>query len=230
MKKNGRTRLLVFVLVAVLFAAAAIPAYAALAQKDITVFSGVRIFVDGAELQPTDVKGHDVDAFIYEGTTYVPLRAVGEALDAEVSWNSETKTVYVNSKRVGDDTEEHFAKYDAGSGPFIYNCGPMTLSSKYCTAELDGFTVVYSEVAFSDPMYVDIVRLYELHVLIQGTVKQSEQDYFLCYAHCYDSKGELKRVEKIYAKEELNVPFKLWYSFDIPAETAKIVIAADRMD
>ena len=120
MNKNSRSRLLVFLLAAVLFVAAAVPAYAAMTGKDITVFSGVNIFVDGRELHPTDVKGNEVDAFIYEGTTYVPLRAVGEALGAEVSWNKETKTVYVNSEKTGNEPEDRIARFDAGSGPFTY--------------------------------------------------------------------------------------------------------------
>ena len=99
MRKNNRSRLLTFVLIAALFMAVAIPAYAAMTGKDISVFTGVRIFVDGRELQPIDVKGNEVEAFIYEGTTYVPLRAVGEALGAEVSWDKESKTVYLNTER-----------------------------------------------------------------------------------------------------------------------------------
>ena len=106
----------------------------------------------------------------------------------------------------------------------------MTLSSKYCTAELDGFTIVYSEVAFTDPNYVEQVRLYELHTVIKGTVKSSERGYFLCYAHCYDKDGKLTRIEKIYQELEENVPFELWYAIDIPADTVQLVIAADRMD
>ncbi len=230
MKKNNRSRLLVFALVAALFVAAAIPAYAAMASKNIDVFTGVSIFVDGRELHPADAKGNDVEAFIYEGTTYVPLRAVGEALGAEVSWNKETKTVYLNSEKTGAEPEDRIARFDAGSGPFTYNCGPMTLSSKYCTAELDGFTIVYSEVAFTDPNYVEQVRLYELHTVIKGTVKSSERGYFLCYAHCYDKDGKLTRIEKIYQELEENVPFELWYAIDIPADTVRLVIAADRMD
>lgn len=230
MKKNNRSRLLAFALVAALFVAAAIPAYAAMASKNIDVFTGVSIFVDGRELHPSDVKGNEVEAFIYEGTTYVPLRAVGEALGAEVSWNKETKTVYLNSEKTGAEPEDRIARFDAGSGSFTYNCGPMTLSSKYCTTELDGFTIVYSEVAFCDPIYVDKVRLYELHTVIKGTVKSSERGYFLCYAHCYDKDGTLTRVEKIYQEVEENVPFELWYAIDIPADTVRLVIAADRMD
>ena len=230
MKKNNRSRLLVFALAAALFVAAAVPAYAAMAAKNIDVFTGVSIFVDGRELHPADVKGNEVEAFIYEGTTYVPLRAVGEALGAEVSWNKETKTVYLNSEKTGAEPEDRIARFDAGSGPFTYNCGPMNLSSKYCTAELDGFTIVYSEVAFTDPNYVEQVRLYELHTVIKGTVKSSERGYFLCYAHCYDKDGKLTRIEKIYQELEENVPFELWYAIDIPADTVRLVIAADRMD
>ncbi len=230
MRKNGRYRLLVFVLIAALFVAAAIPAYAAMAARNISVYTGVRIFVDGRELHPADVKGNEVDAFIYEGTTYVPLRAVGEALGAEVSWDKEEKTVYVNSEKTGSEPEDRIAVFDAGSGPFTYNCGPMNLSSQYCTAELDGFTIVYAEVAFCDPIYVEKVRLYELHTVIKGTVTSSERGYFLCYAHCYDKDGALLRIEKIYQEVEENVPFELWYAIDIPADTVKLVIAADRMD
>ncbi len=102
MKKTRRSRLLVFALAAVLFVAAALPAYAALASKTISVFSGVRIFVDGAELLPTDIKGNEVDAVMYDATTCGPLRAVREALGAEGRWNSETKTVYLSTEKTGE--------------------------------------------------------------------------------------------------------------------------------
>ena len=36
-----------------------------------------------------------MEPFIYEGTTYLPVRAVSEALGKNVSWDSETKTVMV---------------------------------------------------------------------------------------------------------------------------------------
>ncbi len=244
MKNTRRFRPLIFVLVAALFAAA-IPAYGAMASKNIDVYTGVRIFVDGRELEPIDVNGKDVEAFVYEGTTYVPLRAVGEALGAKVGWNSESKTVYVNSDNADVDPEDRIAKFDAGSGYFTYNCGPMTLSSQYCTAELDGFTVVYSELAFGDPIFEESkgehrwnqhysgdskARLYELHALFTGTVTSSARSFFLCYAHCYDSEGKLLRVEKIYHRVEENVPFKLWVAIDIPADTARLVISADRID
>lgn len=35
------------------------------------------------------------EAFVQDGRTYIPLRAVSEAMGAEVSWNDETKSAYV---------------------------------------------------------------------------------------------------------------------------------------
>ena len=65
---------------------------------------------------------------------------------------------------------------------------------------------------------------------IKGTVKSSERGYFLCYAHCYDKDGALIRIEKIYQELEENVPFEIWYAIDIPADTVRLVLSADRMD
>ena len=46
----------------------------------------VDLFVDGSELQT------DVPPTILSGRTLVPLRAIFEALDADVSWNGTTQT------------------------------------------------------------------------------------------------------------------------------------------
>lgn len=40
----------------------------------------------------------NVDNILYNGTTYVPIRAVAEIFDKEVLWDSETYTVSINSK------------------------------------------------------------------------------------------------------------------------------------
>ena len=243
MRKNNRSRLLIFALIAVLFVAAAVPAYAAMTGKDISVFTGVRIFVDGRELQPIDVKGNEVEAFIYEGTTYVPLRAVGEALGAEVSWDKESKTVYVNSEKTGNDQEARVARFDAGSGSIVYTCGPMNLESKWCAARLDGFTLIDSWVDFSDYdaeiwdyrdlSYTERVRLYDVFAIFSGMVYDSDvtdevRGYFLCYVNFYDKEDELLRSEKIYYPVELDQHFDLKLILTVPADTVRIEVTADR--
>lgn len=57
---------------------------AALKSKTIEVYTGSSIYIDGVELHPTDANGKPVEVFSYNGTTYVPLRAVSESLGKAV--------------------------------------------------------------------------------------------------------------------------------------------------
>lgn len=72
-----------------------IPAVAETVQKRISVITGVNIFLDDIKLNPKDVTGRPVEVFIYEGTTYLPVRAVAEAVGKAVSWDGETMSVYL---------------------------------------------------------------------------------------------------------------------------------------
>lgn len=59
------------------------------------VYMNVKLVIDGEEITPKDANGNVVEPFIYNGTTYLPVRAIGEAFDKDVHWDGETATVYV---------------------------------------------------------------------------------------------------------------------------------------
>ena len=61
-------------------------------------YVGVQLVVDGVTVIPKDANGNIVEPFIVDGTTYLPVRAVAEALGREVSWDGTTQTVYINDK------------------------------------------------------------------------------------------------------------------------------------
>ena len=76
----------------------AITAYTSTMKKTITIdYNNVKINVDGEEIEPKDGNGRIVEPFIYEGTTYLPVRAVSQALGKRVTWDGNTKTVYISS-------------------------------------------------------------------------------------------------------------------------------------
>ena len=63
---------------------------AANGTKNISAtFRNIKIVVDGKEVSTS------AEPFIYNGTTYLPIRAVGEAVGKEVTWNGGTNTVYL---------------------------------------------------------------------------------------------------------------------------------------
>ena len=66
-------------------------------QKNITAtYNNIKLVVDGKPVAfKKDSNGNKVEPFIYGGTTYLPVRAIGEAVDKKVDWNASTQTVYI---------------------------------------------------------------------------------------------------------------------------------------
>lgn len=95
--KNHRSirSYLLGVLTTLMVVSLATPALAAAVQKTIQVSTGVHIFVDDVELRPTDANGDPVEVFVYNGTTYLPVRAVSEGLGKPVQWEGSTRSVYI---------------------------------------------------------------------------------------------------------------------------------------
>lgn len=58
----------------------------------------INIFINGAKFIAKDVNGNVVNPVIVDGTTFLPVRAIGEAFNKEVLWEESTKTVKLISK------------------------------------------------------------------------------------------------------------------------------------
>lgn len=66
------------------------------AKETIEVdYLDIKLVVNGKEVTPKDASGKVVEPFAYNGTTYLPVRAVGEALGKSVRWEGETQTVHL---------------------------------------------------------------------------------------------------------------------------------------
>lgn len=70
---------------------------AAVELTDITIYRGVNIYVDGKLIMPVDANGNEVIPFVYNGTTYLPLRAISGIFGAGVSWDDGSRTITVTS-------------------------------------------------------------------------------------------------------------------------------------
>lgn len=74
--------------------------FAKQAQEMISVmYSNIKIQIDGVEFTPKDANGGTVEPFIYNGTTYLPVRGIAGAFGSEVNWSPETMTVSLGSSQ-----------------------------------------------------------------------------------------------------------------------------------
>jgi hypothetical protein len=90
-----------FLLASLLFMGS-LTAFAATQSIQVS-FDNIKINIDGKTILPKDANGNTVEPFIYNGTTYLPVRAVGDALGKTVSWDPATKTVYLSEKTLTEN-------------------------------------------------------------------------------------------------------------------------------
>lgn len=95
MKKHRLHDIVLGMLLMALIMGLAIPALASTIKTIEANYMDIKLVVDGVPITPKDAAGNVVEPFAFEGTTYLPVRAVGEALGKDVKWEGETKTVYV---------------------------------------------------------------------------------------------------------------------------------------
>lgn len=96
MKRNTIFRRALAALAIVGLLAGTAVAASTITTKTITAqYMGIQLVVDGVAVVPKDANGKVVDPFVSEGTTYLPVRAIGEALGKKVTWDGKTRTVYI---------------------------------------------------------------------------------------------------------------------------------------
>lgn len=90
-------------------------------QRTIDVIGGVSVFMDGNELEMTDVNGNPVDAFVYDGTTYLPARAISEANGNTISWDGEEGRVDITSSENTGENPNAARLIDQDDRYFIFD-------------------------------------------------------------------------------------------------------------
>ncbi|MBQ3055466.1 MAG: NPCBM/NEW2 domain-containing protein [Oscillospiraceae bacterium] len=99
------------------------------------VYNNIKIIIDGKEYHPTDVNGKTVEPFIYQGTTYLPVRAVANAFDKDVAWDAQTCTVLLGKKNYDWLDQMGYADYETTGAKNTFSALPagseMTDGIKY---------------------------------------------------------------------------------------------------
>ncbi len=97
----------------------AVTSFAAGNMISISVDPTVKILVNGSEFKPKDANGNDVMTFIYNGTTYAPLRALAEAYGLEVGYDAARNMATVSEPGKVYDTEDDTPAVSSTTGNTI---------------------------------------------------------------------------------------------------------------
>ncbi|MGN0183098.1 MAG: stalk domain-containing protein [Candidatus Ornithomonoglobus sp.] len=79
-------------------------------RETVTIYyRNIHIFIDGNITVLTTQQGDAIEPFIYDGTTYLPVRAVAQLLGLTVDWNDEEKAIYL----ISEENEDNILVFDA---------------------------------------------------------------------------------------------------------------------
>lgn len=70
-------------------------------------YRDIAVTLDGQSLDLRDAAGNPVEPFMFDGTNYLPVRALAKALGLEVSWNGATSTVVLQTPGIASGTNEN---------------------------------------------------------------------------------------------------------------------------
>lgn len=117
-------------------------------------YNDILITLNGDEVKPTDANGEYVEPFIMDGTTYLPVRGIANALGMDVEWDDDTKTV-----KLTDGTEEKYIKANVGDVVFEQGSAKVTLVER---EENGDGKIRYNLKAENAP------NEYTLHIAMEG--------------------------------------------------------------
>lgn len=124
----NRSRYFLLLICLILLFTLTVPAYAAHSQS--IAVDPINVMVGGKIFLPTDVNGKNVPVFVYQGTTYAPLRALAEAYGLTVSYHAEKQLAAVSGTPSG-----HF---EGTKGTAQALSRPTTLSVSSINIEVNG--------------------------------------------------------------------------------------------
>ena len=138
MKKNLRRIILTVLVICILstgFVAMATWGW----EKIGVAYADIRVVADGREIIPTDANGNAVEPFIYNNTTYIPLRTVADIVDGQISWAQDEYTAYyftrdymyypdtmIPTYKPGVDPDKEEINREEGYSAYWYNVKDQT--------------------------------------------------------------------------------------------------------
>ncbi len=165
-------------------------------------FADIKVVLDGTELALEDASGNEVEPFIIDGTTYLPIRAISNALELNVAWDAQTQTVVLKSKKFINDEKNQqndVAKEDNILKPHFQKIDLLKIDGEYYINNIGFSSIEYNDEGLIFIPYSHLTRLVFLGANKKKvpTWNPGDNPYFECI-----SWGKLKYKNQPYSGYE----------------------------
>ena len=144
------------------------------ADVTFTLRPEYHIVIDGTERTFVNANGTKIDPAIYNGSIYLPLRAIGEIMGKRVSWDGATQTVRLDSTTSGGDVTDFDTNNSSQSAP----TGGVTLEQAKQTAlQHAGKTASQVQFVKTQQDWEHGRQVYEIEFIVSGGTGYTEYDY-----------------------------------------------------
>ena len=125
MKKDKLKGLIAGILIGCLLCGGSVYAISGTKTIDVT-YRDIKVYKDGVLTNLVDGNGTKVEPFIYNGTTYLPVRGACQLAGMDVEWDGKTSSVYL------------WDEVSAGESFFIEECPPYDTYDCYTYLATEG--------------------------------------------------------------------------------------------
>ena len=68
-------------------------------QVTVNINYDMKMKLNGKDFSPVDTDGTELKPLILNKRSYIPVRAICKALNIEIDWDDDTKTILINSMK-----------------------------------------------------------------------------------------------------------------------------------
>jgi S1-C subfamily serine protease len=169
----------------------------------------------------------EVDNFLYEGTTYIPLRAVSEALGADVGWDDITKTANISLEpaintviQTSNNTPVGFINDSDAIEKACDSVFLLVSYDKYGTALSTGSGFI----AYDTSTLVTNYHVIEDATFIEA-IAESGESYFIYYYYDYSVTYDIALLK---IEDNYHEPLKVNYDYDYKRGDDVLVIGSPK--
>lgn len=139
---------------------------------------GYTIIIDGVSRTFYDANGKKCDPAVYDGSIYLPIRAIGEIMGKNVAWDNKTETVSLSGEKSSSEVTDYDTSNQSGQSTGTTPSGAISLdAAKQAALKHAGKTE--SQVNFvKGKLERDDNRwIYDIEFIIQAGSSYTEYDY-----------------------------------------------------